>query len=98
MSRFKQYLLEEQIIEAVTADDDETSNATSTRKGIIALITTYLQRFVNSSDQNDNKSMLYLIAALNVLNSGEEDTYAVSTAKRLAQMAFVRSGRVKKGK
>ena len=47
MSRFKQYLLEEQIIEAVTADDDETSNAASTRKGIISLITTYLQRFVN---------------------------------------------------
>lgn len=98
MNNFKKYLLEEQIIEAITADDDTPADTGGTRKAIIGLITTYLQRFVNSVDAGDTKSMLYLVAALNVLNSGEEDAYAVSTAKRLAQMAFVRSSRIKKGK
>ena len=97
MSEFKKYLHEEKIIEAITSDDDDAA-AASNRKAILTLITSYFQRFINTSDPGDTKSMLYLIAALNVLNTGEDDAYAVSTAKRLAQLAFVKSGRMKKGK
>ncbi len=97
MTNFKRYVLEQEIIEAIEADDDDTT-AGASRKAILTLVTSYFQRFLNTSEPGDTKSMLYLIAALNVLNSDGEDAYVVSTAKRLAQMAFVRSNRGKKGK
>lgn len=91
---FTKFLHEQKIIEAAQADDDDNVN---TRKAMTSLITSYLQRFANIVDAKSDRSLLLLIAALNVLNSNTEDTYAVSTAKRLAQMAFIRSTRPSKG-
>lgn len=90
---FTKFLHEQKIIEAAQADDADEG----TRKSMLALITSYFQRFVNSADVKDNRSLLLLVAALNVLNSNTDDSYAISTAKRLAQMAFIRSGKPKKG-
>lgn len=91
---FTKFLHEQKIIEAAQADDADDAG---TRKSMLALITSYFQRFVNSGDVKDNRSLLLLVAALNILNSNTDDSYAISTAKRLAQMAFIRSGKMKKG-
>jgi GH24 family phage-related lysozyme (muramidase) len=72
------------------ARDDDTS--LDTRRGIINFITSNFYRFINQPDAGDNKSLLMLIAALSVLNTSNEDQ-ATQAARRLAQMALVRSGK-----
>lgn len=92
MKTFNRFIHEAAILEATDTDVDTAADA---KKQVVMQITTYLQRFGNQ-ESGDVKGMLLLIAALNVLNSGGDDAYAISTAKRLAQLAFVRTGKTKK--
>ena len=60
------------------------------KKAMLNYITSSFQRFLNL-DTNDNKGLLLLVAALNVLNTGDSSAQTISTARRLTQMAFKRS-------
>ena len=71
-------------------DDDATDD---TKKAVVNFIVSNFYRFVNSPDESDNKSLLMLVAALTVLNADQPN--ATQVARRLAQMALVRSGRKK---
>lgn len=85
MKKFSQFCTE--------AQDDTLMD---TRKGVLNFITSNLYRFSNPDEKN-NKALLMLVAALNVLNTASpDDTTAISTARRLAQMALVRSQKSKK--
>lgn len=87
MISFEDYLLED--------DDADTTN--DTKRATINMIASNFFRFINSPDESDNKAMLMLIAALSILNLGDDDINAEQIARRLVQSALVRSGR-KKGK
>ena len=80
----------------ITEDADElpdiaSSSSADAKKGTINFIVSNFYRFVNSSDVQDNKSLLMLIAALSVLNTSSDST-AIQAARRLTQMALVRRG------
>lgn len=87
MISFEDYLLED--------DDADTTN--DTKRATINMIASNFFRFINSPDESDNKAMLMLIAALSILNLGDDNINAEQIARRLVQSALVRSGR-KKGK
>ncbi len=72
--------------------DDDTQ--ADTKKGVLNFIVSNFYRFINSPDENDNKSLLMLVAALTMLNNSDQPN-SVQTARRLAQMALVRSGKKK---
>jgi len=77
----------------VTVPDDN-NDVGDDRKAIVNFITSNFYRFINSTDENDNKSLLMLVAALSVLNVSDQPN-AVQIARRLATMALMRSGRRK---
>lgn len=79
------------ISEEPVKDDDV---AADTKKAVLNLVTSNLYRFVNASDDSDNKGLLMLIAALAVLNNTDHPN-SVQVARRLAQMALARSGKKK---
>ena len=81
MKKFNNFIAEEK-------DDDVTAD---TKKAVVNFITSNFYRFINSSDESDNKSLLMLVAALSVLNTDQPNS--VQVARRLAQMALVRSGK-----
>jgi hypothetical protein len=83
MKNFAEYIVE--------APEDDTQ--ADTRKAVVNFITSNFYRFINSPDESDNKSLLMLVAALSVLNTGQPN--AEQVARRLAQMALVRSGKKK---
>jgi hypothetical protein len=83
MKKFNDFIIEEK-------DDDTQAD---TQKAVVNFITSNFYRFINSPDESDNKSLLMLVAALSVLNTNQSN--AVQVARRLAQMALVRSGRKK---
>lgn len=83
MKKFNNFIAEEK-------DDDVTAD---TKKAVVNFITSNFYRFINSSDESDNKSLLMLVAALSVLNTDQPNS--VQVARRLAQMALVRSGKKK---
>lgn len=87
MISFEDYLLE----------DDDTDTTSDTKRATINMIASNFFRFINSPDESDNKAMLMLIAALSILNLGDDNINAEQIARRLVQSALVRSGR-KKGK
>lgn len=83
MKKFNEFILEEK--------DDDT--ASDTKKGVVNFIVSNFYRFINSPDESDNKSLIMLVAALTILNADQPN--ATQVARRLAQMALVRSGRKK---
>lgn len=78
-------------------EEKDDSQSTDTRQNTLNFIASNFYRFTNAPDESDSKSLLMLIAALSVLNMGDDNPNAVQVAKRLAQLALVRSGK-KKGK
>lgn len=78
-------------------EEKDDSTQADTKQNTLNFIASNFYRFVNSPDESDSKSLLMLIAAISVLNMGEDNPNAVQIAKRLAQLALVRSGK-KKGK
>lgn len=85
MKTFRQHLNE---------DDDSIG---TTKKSVTNFVATNLNRFANSQDAADLRAMLLLIAALNVLNTTEDNPNAVQTARRLANVAMMRSTGKKRG-
>lgn len=81
MKKFNDFIVEEK-------DDDVTAD---TKKGVVNFITSNFYRFINSTEEGDNKALLMLVAALSVLNTDQPNS--VQVARRLAQMALVRSGK-----
>lgn len=78
-------------------EEKDDATQADTKQNTLNFIASNFYRFVNSPDESDSKSLLMLIAAISVLNMGEDNPNAVQIAKRLAQLALVRSGK-KKGK
>lgn len=77
-------------------NEEVSDDQLATRKGVMNFVASNLMRFVNSPE-GDDRAMLMLIAALSVL-SNESDPQSVQTARRLAQTALQRQGKVKKVK
>ena len=75
--------------------EDKPASKTNAKANIINTIVSNFQRFSNSADEKDNGALLMLTAALAVLNVSDS-SQAIQAAKRLAQMAAQRAGKVKK--
>lgn len=73
----------------------EDTNPIDTKKSVVSFIASNFYRFINSTDENDTKSLMMLVAALSVLNSGVDQQSAIQVARRLAQAALQRSGKKK---
>lgn len=90
MKKFKEFINE--------ADGDNLKDQlekATTKKAVIAFITSNFFRFINGPDEQDNKSLTMLTAALTILNTSD-DLGAISTARRLAQAALQRRSRTGK--
>ena len=79
---------EEFVREAKNEEPDLTS-----KKAVLSFIAANLMRFINRAD-GDDKGLILLVAALGVLNAGE-DTTALNTARRLATAALAMRNRPK---
>lgn len=73
-------------------EEDDDIQGKDPRKALIQYITSNFYRFVQHPDIKDQRGMLLLIAAISLLNSGDE-TYTINAAKRLAQLALSQSGK-----
>lgn len=95
MKKFSSYFLEARTVEAI---DDATAKADATsdeaKRAVIATITSNFYKFINNPDSGDNKGLLMLIAALTTLNA-DDTPQTLAAAKRLAQMAFIRTSKKK---
>lgn len=93
MKSFNEFLADV-LDEAVVSDDgiDASDTAADTKKNVLAFLTSNLYRFINEPDERDNKGLLMIIAALTVLNTSD-NLVAIQTARRLGQMALVRTGK-----
>ncbi len=65
----------------------------SSKKAIVSFIAANLMRFVNKPE-GDDKGLIMLVAALSVLNMGEDAT-TINIARRLATAALVAKSRSK---
>jgi hypothetical protein len=77
MKSYKDYILE-------APDDDVAPN----KKAIVNMIAANLFRFANNPDVENTRGLLLLIAALSVLNTGD-DPQSINTARRLASGAII---------
>lgn len=76
---------------------EEDEDTTDSRKSLVQFITSNFFRFVQNPDQKDDRGMLLLIAAISLLNMGD-DLQTINTAKRLAQLALTTKMKKKKEK
>lgn len=60
----------------------ETDNKENSKRALVTLIGTLLTKYKSQKDSNV-KEILMLIAALNMLNVSDNDTYSNSVARRL---------------
>lgn len=75
-------------LEAKNDEPDLTS-----KKAVVSFIASNLMRFVNKPDADD-KGLILLVAALSVLNLGEDPT-TINIARRLATAGLVAKSRGK---
>lgn len=69
------------------------------RTNLINFIVQNFYRFINNPNMKDDRSLLLLIAALSTISASEGDSpQALQAARRLAQSALARAGRMKKEK
>lgn len=69
------------------------------RTNLINFIVQNFYRFINNPSMKDDRSLLLLIAALSTISASEGDSpQALQAARRLAQAALARAGRMKKEK
>ena len=95
MKKFTTHLLEAKVKEAIDdANDKADATSDEAKRAVIAYITSNFYKFINNPDAGDNKGLLMLIAALTTLNA-DDTPQTLATAKRLAQMAYIRSGKKK---
>jgi len=72
--------------------NEETSDEDNTKKSVLNLIATSLNRQASSSDK-DTRSILMLIAALGMLNAKDDTGLSLSTARRLASGSTTKSNK-----
>lgn len=80
----------------ITEAEDEVPDS---RTNLINFIIQNFYRFINNPNMKDDRSLLLLIAALSTISASEGDSpQALQAARRLAQSALARAGRMKKEK
>lgn len=80
----------------ITEAEDDVPD---TRSSLINFIVQNFYRFINNPNMKDDRSLLLLIAALSTISASEGDSpQALQAARRLAQNALSRAGRMKKEK
>lgn len=80
----------------ITEAEDEVPDS---RTNLINFIVQNFYRFINNPSMKDDRSLLLLIAALSTISASEGDSpQALQAARRLAQSALARAGRMKKEK
>lgn len=80
----------------ITEAEDEVPDS---RTNLINFIVQNFYRFINNPNMKDDRSLLLLIAALSTISASEGDSpQALQAARRLAQAALARAGRMKKEK
>ena len=80
----------------ITEAEDEVPDS---RTNLINFIVQNFYRFINNPNMKDDRSLLLLIAALSTISASEGDSpQALQAARRLAQNALSRVGRMKKEK
>lgn len=72
--------------------NEETSDEDNTKKSVLNLIATSLNRQASSPDK-DTRSILMLIAALGMLNAKDDTGLSLSTARRLASGSSIKSNK-----
>jgi len=70
------------------SEAEDLNDPTETKKSLLALISSNFFRFA-STDKTDTRSLLMLIAALGILNAGN-DLNSLNLARRLATGALSR--------
>jgi hypothetical protein len=74
--------------------NEEASDEDNTKKSVLNLIATSLNRQASSSDKDkDTRSILMLIAALGMLNAKDDTGLSLSTARRLASGSGTKSNK-----
>ena len=73
--------------------NEEVSDEDNTKKSVLNLIATSLNRQASSSSDKDNRSILMLIAALGMLNAKDDTGLSLSTARRLASGSGTKSNK-----
>lgn len=73
--------------------NEETSDEDNTKKSVLNLIATSLNRQASSSSDKDTRSILMLIAALGMLNAKDDTGLSLSTARRLASGSGTKSNK-----
>lgn len=78
---------------------NEEDEAPDGREQLINFIVQNFYRFINNPNMKDDRSLLMLIAALATISATEGNSpSALQAARRLAQNALARSGKMKKEK
>lgn len=86
MDRFHKLLAE------VTEKEDEKPEASQNKKSLINYIASMFNRYATGATSDNDRAVLMLIAALNVLNSSD-DPQTFGIARRLAQLSTRAAGR-----
>ena len=73
--------------------NEEASDEDNTKKSVLNLIATSLNRQASSSSDKDTRSILMLIAALGMLNAKDDTGLSLSTARRLASGSGTKSNK-----
>jgi hypothetical protein len=76
------------------APEDDDIQLETTKKSLIGFIGSNLARFISKADKEDNRSILLLIAALQLINTSD-DTQSLTVARRLATAALTKSPKKK---
>lgn len=77
----------------------EEDDAPDGRDQLISFIVQNFYRFINNPNMKDDRSLLMLIAALATISATEGNSpAALQAARRLAQNALARGGKMKKEK
>jgi hypothetical protein len=77
--------------------DDDVQTAPGRKAQLINFIVQNFYRFINNPSMKDDRALLMLIAALSTISASDGDSpQALQAARRLAQNALARGGRMKK--
>lgn len=78
---------------------EEEDEGQDSKTQLINFIVQNFYRFINNPNMKDDRALLMLIAALATISASEGDSpQALQAARRLAQNALARGGRMKKEK
>lgn len=78
---------------------EEEDEGPDPKAQLINFIVQNFYRFINNPNMKDDRALLMLIAALATISASEGDSpQALQAARRLAQNALARGGRMKKEK